>query len=80
MVRRPKEVPVVQVHHERYQYLTVLPEHVEGQMQRLPKGVYSPEFRGQAYIRLHLEENLKVPETSRCLSNMMVLVNRGRHV
>lgn len=36
-------------------------------MQRLPKGVYSPEFREQA-IWLHLEENLIVTEISRRLS------------
>jgi len=30
MVRRPKEVPVVQAHHERNQLPTVRPELVEG--------------------------------------------------
>ena len=34
MVRRPKEVPVVQAHHERNQPLTVRPELVEGLIQR----------------------------------------------
>ncbi len=35
MVRRPKEVPVVQAHHEWNQPLTVRPELVEGLIQRL---------------------------------------------
>jgi transposase len=38
-----------------------------GQMQRLPKGAYSPEFRDQA-VRLHLEDNLTVAELSSLLS------------
>ena len=49
MVRRPKEVPVVQVHHERNQHVTVCPEIVEGLIQsclRLPAipmiGLYYP--------------------------------------
>jgi transposase len=37
------------------------------QMQRLPKGVYNPEFRGQA-VRLHLEGNLTVAEIPSRLS------------
>lgn len=36
-------------------------------MQRLPKGVYSPEFRDQA-VRLHLEDNLTLTEISNRLS------------
>jgi transposase len=38
-----------------------------GQMQRLPKGVYNLEFRGQA-VRLYLEDNLTAAEISSRLS------------
>ena len=37
MVRRPKEVLVVQAHYERNQHLTVRPELVEGLVQRILK-------------------------------------------
>lgn len=36
-------------------------------MERLPKGIYSPEFREQA-VRLHEVEGLSVPEVSMRLS------------
>jgi transposase len=38
-----------------------------GQMQRLPKGVYSPEFRDEA-VRLHLENKLTITEIANRLS------------
>jgi hypothetical protein len=34
MVRRPKEVPVVQAHHEQNQHLNIRGESVEGLIQR----------------------------------------------
>lgn len=36
-------------------------------MQRLPKGVYSPEFRDEA-VRLHLENKLTITEIANRLS------------
>lgn len=36
-------------------------------MERLPKGVYTPEFRDQA-VRLHEVEGLTVPEAAKRLS------------
>jgi transposase len=38
-----------------------------GQMQRLPKGLYSPKFRDEA-VRLHLKDNLTITEISSRLS------------
>jgi transposase len=38
-----------------------------GQKQRLPKGVYSPEFRDEA-VRLHLENKLTITEIANRLS------------
>jgi transposase len=36
-------------------------------MQRLPKGLYSPEFRDEV-VRLHLEDNLTITKISSRLS------------
>ncbi len=44
MVRRPREVPVVQAHHERNQTLAVRPEPVEGLNQRFLKILYGIAF------------------------------------
>jgi transposase-like protein len=55
-----------------------------GQVQRLPKGVYCPEFRDEA-VRLHLENNLTITEIANRLSlpkgtlkNWVAAVRQGK--